>query len=87
MFAFEHLIVLDGYYGSSVMAKFRSFSLSAVSSSLKAFQALEDTNDKILGSLSEQNSCHCLKVLEVLWIVGIRRWMKVGCDTIHQQGH
>jgi hypothetical protein len=82
----DHLIVLDGYYGSSVMAKLKSFSLSAVSSSLEVFQMLEDTNYKILGSLSKQNSCHCLKVLEVHWIVGIRRRMKVGCDTIHQQG-
>ena len=46
------------------MAKLKSFSLSAVSSSLEAFQMLEDTNYKILGSLSEQNSCHCLKVLD-----------------------
>ena len=83
----DHLIVLDVYYGTLVTAKLKSFSLSAVSSSLEAFQMLKHTNYKILGSLSEQNSCHCLKVLEVLWIVGIRRRMKVGCDTIHQQGH
>jgi len=51
MLIFEHLIVLDGYYGSSVMAKLKSFSLSAVSSSLEAVQMLEDTNYKILGSL------------------------------------
>ena len=51
MLIFEHLIVFDGYYGSSVMANLKSFSLSAVSSSLEAVQMLEDTNYKILGSL------------------------------------
>jgi len=52
MLIFDHLIELGGYYGSSVTAKLKSFSLSAVSSSLEVFQMLEDTNYKILGSLT-----------------------------------
>jgi hypothetical protein len=47
----DHLIVLDGYYGSSVIVKLKCFSLSAVNSSLEAVQMLEHTNHKMLGSL------------------------------------